>query len=44
MAELKKPDYTTIRIPKELRDRLQAAGHKGQSYAEIINALLERKK
>lgn len=33
---------TSIQLPKEVRDRLKRFGHKGQTYAEILDALMDR--
>ena len=41
MDKLKGSEYTTIRIPKALRDQLQKAGHKGETYADVIQMLVE---
>lgn len=35
------PDKTTIQLPKSTRDRLKGFGHKGQTYAEILEALMD---
>lgn len=35
------PD-TTIRVPGSVRDRLRKYGVKGQSYAEILDALMDQ--
>jgi hypothetical protein len=35
------PD-TTIRVPGSVRDRLRKYGAKGQSYAEILEALMDQ--
>ncbi|MCL4349966.1 MAG: hypothetical protein M1414_06795 [Candidatus Thermoplasmatota archaeon] len=34
-------DSTTIQISKETREKLKEVGHKGQTYDEIIENLLE---
>lgn len=33
---------TTIQVPEEVRDRLKRFGHKGQTYAEILTALMDQ--
>jgi hypothetical protein len=33
---------TTIQVPPHIRDRLKRFGHKGQTYAEILAALMDR--
>jgi len=32
---------TTIQIPRSVLDRLQRQGHKGQTYADILNELMD---
>ena len=33
---------TSIQLPKATRDRLRKFGHKGQTWAEILDSLMER--
>lgn len=35
-------DVTTLQVPRRLRERLKKFGHKGQTYAEILDALMDR--
>lgn len=35
------PDQTMIRVPVSIRDRLRKYGVKGQSYADILNNLMD---
>lgn len=35
-------DITSIQLPKSTRDRLRKFGHKGQTWAEILENLMER--
>lgn len=35
-------DITSIQIPKATRDRLRKFGHKGQTWAQILERLMER--
>lgn len=34
-------DPTTIRLEKDVRDRLKARGSKGETYSEIVTRLLD---
>ncbi len=36
------PKVTTIQLPPKVRDRLKRHGLKGQSYAEVLEALMNR--
>ena len=36
------PKITTIQLPPKVRDRLKHHGLKGQSYAEVLVALMDR--
>lgn len=35
-------DITSIQVPKATRDRLRKFGHKGQTWAEILDGLMAR--
>lgn len=35
-------DLTSIQLPKETRDRLRRFGMKGQTWAQILDRLMER--
>lgn len=35
-------DITSIQLPKATRDRLRRFGHKGQTWAQILERLMER--
>jgi len=35
-------DITSIQVPKTTRDRLRKFGHKGQTWAEILDGLMAR--
>lgn len=32
---------TTIQVPRSVLERLQRQGHKGQTYADILNGLMD---
>ncbi len=36
------PDITTVKLPVDVRDRLRRYGAKGQTYADIVTALMDR--
>lgn len=36
------PKVTTIQLPPRVRDRLKRYGLKGQTYAELLEALMDR--
>ena len=36
------PKVTTIQLPPTVRDRLKSYGMKGQSYGELLVALMDR--
>lgn len=36
------PKVTTIQLPPKVRDRLKRHGLKGQSYADVLEALMDR--
>lgn len=35
------PEVTTIQLAKRTRDRLRALGHKGETYDELLNRMMD---